>query len=75
LIVLKALVSAILKDRVEMICASEAAQGSFDFLTATIEDVLDDVQDDRWLFRNLLRSFRTRLDLVKVSNGKAIPKY
>jgi len=70
-------IGAIMKDRVEdvLIVASEAEQSSRDFLIATIEDVLEDMKRDRRMFRNLVMSFPTRLDLVKESNGKAIPKY
>ena len=67
-------VCAIMKERVEEILleASEEELNSREFLLQTITDVLEELKDDRPLFRNLLRSFRTRLDLMKAENGGPI---
>ena len=46
-----------------------------DMLVETTTEVLDALKADRTLFKNLLRSFRHRLDLVKPSGGKNIDKY
>ena len=66
-----------MKDRVEtvMIQASDEEKNPYDFLVDTIKDVLEGMKGDRTLFRNLLKSFRHRLDLVKVENGGPIHKY
>ena len=67
-------VGAIMKERVEEILleASEEELNSRGFLLQTITDVLEELKDDKPLFRNLLRSFRTRLDLMKAENGGPI---
>ena len=43
-------------------------------LTQTITDVLEDMKGNRELFRNLLLSFRRRLDIVEAAGGKNIGK-
>ena len=70
-------VGAIMKDRVEdvLLCASEEELSSVEFLVDTINDVLEEMKTDRRMLRNLLRSFPTRLDLMKAAEGKAIQKY
>lgn len=40
----------------------------------TTAAVLEDLKTDRALFRNLLRSFRHRLDLVQAAGGKNMDK-
>ena len=66
-----------MKDRVEdvLLCASEEELSSVEFLVDTINDVLEEMKTDRRMLRNLLRSFPTRLDLMKAAEGKAIQKY
>ena len=67
-------VGAIMKERVEEILleASEEELQSREFLVKTINEVLQEMKDDKPLFRTLLRSFRTRLDLMKAEKGGPI---
>ena len=62
-----------MKDRVEdvLLCASEEELSSVEFLVDTINDVLEEMKTDRRMLRNLLRSFPTRLDLMKAAEGKS----
>ena len=40
-----------------------------------MKDVLEELKSDTSLLRNLLRSFKRRLDLVRAAGGKNIGKY
>ena len=63
-----------MKERVEEILleASEEEQQSRESLVETVTDVLEESKDDLPVFRNLCRSFRPRLDLMKAANGGPI---
>ena len=46
-----------------------------DVLLSTLTPILEEMKRDTNLFRNLLLSFRDRLDLVKKFDGKNIDRY
>ena len=69
-------VGAIMQERVEHeLLDVDPKNITRDLLVETTTAVLEDLKTDRALFRNLLRSFRHRLDLVKAAGGKNIDKY
>ena len=69
-------VGAIMQERVEHeLLDVDPKDITRELLVETTTAVLEDLKTDRALFRNLLRSFRHRLDLVKPAGGKNIDKY
>ena len=69
-------VGAIMQERVERALIDvDPKDIDCDLLVETTTGVLEGLKDDRNLFRNLLSSFRRRLDLVKAAGGKNIGKY
>lgn len=69
-------VGAIMQERVENALLNiDPKDITKQILVRTITDVLEDMKSERSLFRNLLRSFRRRLDLVKAAGGKNIGQY
>ena len=69
-------VGAIMQERVERALLDvEPKDIDRDLLVETTTEILEDLKTDRNLFKNLLCSFRSRLDLVKAAGGKNIGKY
>ena len=69
-------VGAIMQERVERALLDvEPKDIDRDLLVETTTEILEDLKTDRNLFKNLLCSFRRRLDLVKAAGGKNIGKY
>ncbi len=69
-------VGAIMQERVERALLDvDPKDIDRELLLETTTQVLEDLKTDRNLFKNLLHSFRHRLDLVKASGGKNIGKY
>ena len=69
-------VGAIMQERVEEELLEADPKGiTRDILVRTINRVLEDMKSDKQLFRNLLTSFRRRLNLVEAAGGKNIGEY
>ena len=69
-------VGAIMQERVEdKLLDIDPKDIDRTLLLRTVKGVLEDLQGDTALFKNLLRSFKARLDLVRASGGKNIGKY
>ena len=69
-------VGAIMHERVERALLDvEPKNIDRDRLVETTTEILEGLRTDRNLFKNLLCSFRRRLDLVKAAGGRNIGKY
>ena len=69
-------VGAIMQERVEdKLLDIDPKDIDRTLLLRTVKGVLEDLQGDTALSKNLLRSFKAPLDLVRASGGKNIGKY
>ena len=69
-------VGAITQERLEdALLKMDSKDVTRELLVETFTSVLEDMKGNRTLFRNLLVSFRRRLDLVKAAGGKHIGEY